>query len=189
MDFLPKAFLAWLPLAVAITGVSALVYLAIQQDLRQGADDPQIQMAEDAAAALDDGAKPVDVVPNDTIDIGASLSPFIMVFDTQGDLIVGNAALRGAAPALPDGVFDTKGWRRAESDRFTWQPEAGVRAAVVLVQAESGEYVAVGRSLREVEAREGQLGEETVLLWLVTMLGSFLAMLLVRFLLKAGRSE
>ena len=41
----------WLPLAIATAGLCALVYLTEQQSLRMGANDPQIQMAEDAAAA------------------------------------------------------------------------------------------------------------------------------------------
>ena len=42
----------WLPLAAVTTLLCGLIYLAVQQSLRWGANDPQIQMAEDAAAAL-----------------------------------------------------------------------------------------------------------------------------------------
>jgi hypothetical protein len=189
MHFFSRTFIAWLPIAIAVTGLSGLVYLAIQQDLRQSADDPQIQMAEDAAVALDAGAKPTDVVPDDSIDIGASLAPFIMVFDTQGDLVVGTAELHGAAPSLPAGVFDASGWKTPESDRFTWQPEAGVREAVVLVRGENGEYVAAGRSLREVEKRESQLTDEVLLAWAATLFGSLVLALFARFLLRGGPGE
>ncbi len=42
----------WLPLALVIVAMSGLVYLAVQQALRLSANSPQVQMAEDAAAAL-----------------------------------------------------------------------------------------------------------------------------------------
>jgi hypothetical protein len=53
----------WLPLAAVTTLLCGLVYLAVQQSLRQGANDPQIQMAEDAAAALVAGSTPESVLP------------------------------------------------------------------------------------------------------------------------------
>jgi len=49
----------WLPLAAALTGVFAFIYLTVQQDMRMGLNDPQIQMAEDAAGALASN-QPVD---------------------------------------------------------------------------------------------------------------------------------
>jgi hypothetical protein len=42
----------WLPIVVVITALSGLVYVAVQQALRQDANDPQIQMAQDAAETL-----------------------------------------------------------------------------------------------------------------------------------------
>ena len=45
----------WLPLAVLTFAFCGLVYLAVQQDLRIGANDPQIQMAEDIASAITGG--------------------------------------------------------------------------------------------------------------------------------------
>lgn len=180
------AFLAWLPLGLAITGISALVYLTVQQDLRQGANDPQIQMAEDAASAFQEGADPVSLVPNDSVEISTSLSPYIMIFDEQGDLVVGNAALHSTAPSLPQGVFDTRAWSAPVighhltwmvppgENRFTWQPEPGVRSAVVLVHVVGGQggFVAAGRSLREVEKREDQLSFNVFIAWILTMAGS-----------------
>src|SRR5260370_409106 len=76
-----RAAVTWVPLAVAVTGVAALVYGALQQDLRQGANDPQIQMAEDGAAKLNAGATPSAVVPSETIELATSLQPYVMVFN------------------------------------------------------------------------------------------------------------
>ena len=61
----------WIPIAVAVTGLAALVCGAIQQDLRQSANDPQVQLAEDAAAQLDQDVSPASVlrsVPSPSTD-------------------------------------------------------------------------------------------------------------------------
>ena len=42
-------FRVWAPFAVVICAFSGLAYITVQQSERQGANDPQIQMAEDAA--------------------------------------------------------------------------------------------------------------------------------------------
>ena len=46
---------SWVLITIIVTGLSGLIYVGIQQDLRQTANDPQIQMAEDIAAKLTDG--------------------------------------------------------------------------------------------------------------------------------------
>jgi len=53
----------WLPLLVVISAFSGLAYASVQQAYRQGADDPQIQMAEDTAYALDHGQVIGDILP------------------------------------------------------------------------------------------------------------------------------
>jgi hypothetical protein len=40
----------WLLIVIIVTGICGLIYGVVQQDIRQGANDPQIQMAEDAAS-------------------------------------------------------------------------------------------------------------------------------------------
>ena len=48
-------------LSMLLTLACGICYVAVQQTLRQSANDPQIQMAEDAAAALAKGEKPEGV--------------------------------------------------------------------------------------------------------------------------------
>jgi hypothetical protein len=45
----------WLPTTIITAGLCGLVYLTVQQALRMDANDPQIQMAEDAVSALNGG--------------------------------------------------------------------------------------------------------------------------------------
>jgi hypothetical protein len=52
MKFAFKFFRSWLPLAVVIVALCEQAYLTAQQLLRQGANDPQIQLSEDFAASL-----------------------------------------------------------------------------------------------------------------------------------------
>jgi len=47
-----KVFLKWVPFATTLTLICALIYGVVQQDLRQTANDPQIQIAEATASEL-----------------------------------------------------------------------------------------------------------------------------------------
>jgi hypothetical protein len=169
-----KAILrAWLPLAVAITGVCGLVYVTSQQMLRMGANEPQVQIAQDWAIALEQGYSADSVGSAAKVDIAASLSTFVAVYDDAGKLLASSGQLRGTDPLLPAGVFDYT--RRNGEDRVTWQPEPGVRVAAVVVHfggAKPG-FVAVGRSLRETERRDGQMMLISAAAWLVTLAATF----------------
>lgn len=150
-------FKYWFLVAVIIVGIYFFLYGAVQQVLRQGADDPQIQMAEDAAAKLSAGQAVQSVVPTDKVDIATSLAPYMIVFDANGTPIASSAQLNGQTPTLPSGIFDFV--RRNGEDRITWQPQDGVRSAVVVTQFKGSNtgFVLAGRSLREVEIREDNL--------------------------------
>jgi hypothetical protein len=134
-----------------------LVYVVVQQSLRQSANDPQIQMAEDAAAALARGQDAASIVPESQVDLGRSLAPFLMLFDDAGQVIGTSGLLHGQPPVLPSGVLAYAG--QNGEDRVTWQPEAGVRIATVIVHSggPNGGFALAGRSLREVEEREAQV--------------------------------
>ncbi len=147
-------FYKWLPLAIATAGLCALVYLTVQQSLRMGANDPQIQMAEDASSRLNAGTSAESVVPTTKVEIADSLAPFLIVFDDSGKVLASSATLHGAIPAYPVGVLDYVSLKG--QDRVTWQPEGGVRMATVVVQYKDG-FVMAGRSLTEVEKRESQV--------------------------------
>jgi hypothetical protein len=164
----------WLPLAAAITLLCGLIYLAVQQSLRWGANDPQIQMAEDTAAALSAGGSPQSLLPAARVEISTSLAPFMVIYNDKGEPLVSSGLLHGTVPLLPPGVFDYT--RQNNEDRVSWQPEPGVRIAAVVVAyggAQPG-FVLAGRSLREVEIRESQIEQVTGIAWLVTLLVSLL---------------
>src|SRR5512138_1801262 len=141
----------WLPLAIAVTGMCGLAFGLVQQVLRQGANDPQIQMAEDAAAALNGGASTESLIPKQPVDIARSLAPFVLVYDMSGKPLAGAGLLDGKLPDYPVGALEAS--KDGGENRVTWQPQPGVRIASIVVPDKVG-YVVAGRSLREVEKRE-----------------------------------
>ncbi len=179
-----KSFFYWLAGAGVITILSGFIYGAVQQDLRQSANDPQIQMAEDAARWLEGGALPLSVLPVITVDISQSLSPYLIVFNEQHNPLATSATLHGTTPVPPEGVFAFA--RTHGEDRLTWQPEIGVRSAIVVIHYGGPQpgFVLTGRSLREVEKREEKLSFMTTAAWLIALFVSLLGFLFVGYLGK-----
>ena len=164
------------------TGVALALYAIPQQVLRTGADDPQIQMATDLAARLnqvgvDDGLRQGVLVNNGgMVDMGRSLSPFLIVYDDQGRALGSNAQLNGVTPVPPSGVFDYV--RTHGEERVSWQPvrgSHGVRIAAVVERVNGPQpgFVLAGRSMREVEARIEHVKNLAELTW-IGMLGLIL---------------
>lgn len=147
----------WLPLAATTTALSGLIYLSVQQNFRQGANDPQIQIAQDSAQALQSGKPAQEVVGQIQVDLNKSLASFIIIFNDAQKLTASQAVLDGRIPTPPKGVFDYT--RTHKEDRVTWQPKTNLRIAAVLERFEGSNpgFVLVGRSLKEVELREEQL--------------------------------
>lgn len=152
--FLRRTVALWLPAAVGVSVMTAVVYAGVQQSFRRGADDPQIQMARDAAAQLSAGAAPVTVARGPSVDIAASLAPYVIVYGADDGVLASTALLDGHAPTPPTGVLAAA--RDHGSDAVTWQPRSGVRQALEVVSwsgpAGTGTVLA-GRSLQEVESR------------------------------------
>ncbi len=199
-SLISRAFALWVPILVATSGLFLFAYWGIQQEYRMAANDPQIAMAEDGAALLDQGASPASLVPRTeaqsagapTVDLMTSLDPWLAVFDASGTPLESSASLGSAPLQLPQGVFDTSTWKRVYAEqgvgmtipqnetRFTWQPSSSARQAVVLVRAaDHGYFVASGRSLREVEAREMTLTHGAALFWGVSELAALVVIFLI----------
>jgi hypothetical protein len=149
-----RALALFIPAAVAATLCCGFAYALVHFELRAGANDPQQQLAEGAAAELDAGASPSTAVGQTKVDVAASLAPFIVVFDPRGNVVATDGILDGHDPVPPRGVLDSA--RENGPDAVTWQPRPGVRVATVTV-GWSGGSVLAGRSLRVVEHREDQV--------------------------------
>lgn len=167
-----KSLSPYLLLALAAclaTLLCGLIYVAVQQDLRMTANDPQIQMAEDSAARLTAGQTAVQVIPPGLTDIAHSLAPYLIVYDDQNRPLASSATLDGQTPVLPTGVYaDAKA--KGET-RISWQRRTDVRSAVVMVYHSGPHpgFVLAGRSLREVERRESALTQMVGIAWAVSL--------------------
>lgn len=180
---------AWLPLAFALTVVCGLIYGTVQQNYRQSANDPQIQMVEDIIDALNTGLQPENLSSPTKMDIAKTLSPFMIIYDATGTPIVSSGYLNNQVPTLPAGVLD---YAKAHGQhRLTWQPRPDVRAAAViqyyqapaspdLKNGQAG-YVLAGRSLRDIEKNENQTFYLTLIGWIISLLGSLIIMLLLNW--------
>ena len=164
-----EVFKKWTPLAIAIVAMGGLVYIAVQQDLRISAYDPQIQLSEDIANQLALGADPTTYGSAQKTDIKKSLDSFIMVFDDRGNVLVSSATLNNEVPKFPSGVLDYT--RDNKEDKLTWQPQKGIRQAIVVTRykGDNPGFVVIGRSLREVEIRIDNLGKMTLLAMITTL--------------------
>jgi len=164
--------------AAAVTVVVWFVYAAAQQTYRTAADDPQVQWAGDAAAALAHGAAVSAVVPAGAVDPASSLAPFVIVYGADGAPLAGSCRIAGAVPAPPPGVLARA--RAAGEHRVSWRPRGGVRVAAVLRRVDdgSGRVVLAGRSLREAEERTSRLLAMSALAWAALLVTAVAAALL-----------
>jgi hypothetical protein len=161
-----STFLTHFTAAIIVTGIFLTIYATVQQAHRSGANDPQLQLARDIDAKLSSN-KPFDqLLPNDSIDISKSLGNFVTIYNSNGTPFQSTGMLDNKLPQPPAGVFDFT--RNNKEDVFTWQPREGVRVATVLEATPTG-FVAVGRSLQEVEAREANLVNIVIIAWVVCM--------------------
>jgi hypothetical protein len=167
--------------AVVLAGISTILGLALyaipQQVLRQGLNDPQIEIATNLAAVLGrygvkdgllQGALP-SFGQGGRIDVEQSLSPFVIVYDDAGQPLGWNGILDGKPPVPPAGVFSYA--RTHGEDRISWQPSSAagvVRIAAVIerVQGAQPGFVLAGRNMREVESREELISKMAGLAWL-----------------------
>lgn len=170
-----KGFLSDLPIILPLwflaTALSALVYGAVQQNYRQSANDPQIQMAEDSAKILSSGIPAASVVGLVKVNPADSLAPFLIVYEEAGKTVASSAILNGQTPTPPPGVFDFV--RKNGEESLTWEPSPEVRVASVVrhLTASAGGFVLAGRSLREVEIRENRLTTMVFFAWLIAIIG------------------
>jgi hypothetical protein len=171
------SFVYWIPLATLAVLVAGMVYLTVQQSYRSSANDPQLQMATDAANALDAGADPQSLVPADKIDIATSLAPYLAIYDSSARLVASSATQHGQPLDVPSGVFASA--KASSPNVVSWQTTTGERSAIVVMPSSEG-YALAGRSLRPTEEREDQLLQQVAAACIVTLVGTYLAVLAMR---------
>ncbi len=154
-----------------VTFFSLLIFGTGQYILRSGADDPQVQIANDTVAGLNAGY-PVDAIspgPGKTIDKGTTA--FVLVYDQDGNPIAGSALYKDKIPQIPKGVFAHA--MKSGDHRVTWQPAKELRFASVIIPYKSPTvegFVVSARSLKETESRIAKLGSFVFTSWILMML-------------------
>jgi hypothetical protein len=180
MSKLKNIIRIWLPFAVVISAFCLLAYATVQQALRQGLNDPQIQMAEDTAYALNNGATADSVITGTKVEMSRSLAPFIDIYDSNGKAMAGSGLLNGQLPDYPKGALD--GAKQNGDNRVTWQPNADVRIASVVLPYNNG-FVMAGRNMREVEQRESQTEMFAGVTWILALIATFIMIAFGEFVL------
>jgi hypothetical protein len=166
----------WLPIAVATTVLSLVLFAAVQQNYRQSQSDPQIQMAEDGALALASGGVPAGIVPRGLkVDVAQSLSPWIAVYDSAGVPLESTGVSNNAPPKLPIGLLEIAK-DPDQNNRVTWESSTEARQALVIVYVpKTDQYVVAGRNMREAEARIWQMQTLVLLGWLFALAATLVA--------------
>src|SRR5579875_2687818 len=151
---------------IIITIIMGLIYGSVQQTYRSNANDPQTQIVHDLKNRFQNDKT---VLFDDSVDLEKSLAVFKESFDANGNPLQSSGFLNGKLPQLPKGVFD---FVKTHSEEWvTWQPQTNVRMAmgVIRVNAAPVAYLAVGRSLKEVEERVSKLTTMVALAWALCM--------------------
>ena len=153
--------------AVIITIIFGTIFHVTQQNYRQSANDPQVQLAEDTAAQLNKGARPEQPAANALLEIDKTLSPFVIIYNASDTPAFANARLNNTIPTPPTGVLEFA--KERGENRVTWQPTSTLRIAAV-VKPWNGGTVLVGRSLRELEMRTQKMALTIAVCWLISLI-------------------
>ncbi len=145
-----RRLLSWLAALAILVVVFGTIYGTVQQSQRSAANSPQIQLAEDTAAALNAGDPPL-VLVHSSVNIAKSLAPFTTIYDKSGNVVISSGYLNGKPAKAPVGILTAANGQTYHA--ITWQPQDNVRIAAVTVAAKNY-YVLSGRSLTEVEKNE-----------------------------------
>jgi hypothetical protein len=170
---------AWLAIAGTATLVLGGAYAMVQQSTRLSADDLPLNTAQVAKQELQVGSNAKDVIPTLKTDLRNDTSVFIIITDGTEHVLASSAVLDGRTPLPPKGVFDYTGAHG--TDRFTWQPVNGVRAATRVTkygQAPDDGFIIAGQSLKPYEDRISKYTLIGLAAWLAVLAWSYLLVLL-----------
>lgn len=171
----------WLLSIILVTFLCGLIGVVAQQSYRQNANDPQIQIAEDMASAFENNQFTDEIIKSSfesfmptkmSVNMETSLSPWIQIYDESGEVIESSVITSDAQsiPRVSKGIFDAV--KKGGEDRLMWQPKKGIRQAIVVTKFSGlkNGYIVAGRSLTEVEKREGGLYKMTAIAWVLMMI-------------------
>ncbi|QNE36366.1 hypothetical protein [Leifsonia shinshuensis] len=124
-------------------GGLATLYVVEQQAGRNAVEDAP-------RALLSTGVATAASTQPDRVDLTYYLGTFWVQYDQTGKPIAGNGYLDGVLAQVPKGVLDTA--KATGEDSVSWQPERGLRYAIV-AQPVGPDVVVAGQSLQPTEER------------------------------------
>ncbi|MCI0157040.1 hypothetical protein KNO15_10070 [Leifsonia shinshuensis] len=129
-------------------GALATLYVVVQQDGRHAVEDaPRALLSAGATSA---GATDANAARSNNLDLDHYLGTFWVSYDAAGRPTAGDGYLGGSLARVPHGVLQTA--QATGEDAVSWQPEPGLRFAIVAQPLGDGVIVA-GRSLQPTEQR------------------------------------
>jgi len=162
-----QRILGWVAAALIVTIVFGSVYLTLQHIGRQGVNDAPAAAA--AAQVQNIGSEPIS---GPRLELTKDSGLFVIVYGEDNKPVSTTVTLHGEVPDLPVGVLDTT--RTAGTDAVTWQPEPGLRMAVVARQV-SGKVVVAGQSLTPFENTDKEAQLVLTAAWLTSVVVPALA--------------
>lgn len=171
-----RIFIFWISLMFVITFTCSLVYLAIQQSIRMGANEIPAQFTAETLIKLENGQSAESSVPAEKTDVLKSLNAFVMVYDKNKNLI-GTSGITGSEKiSYPKSALDYL--EKNGESRVTWQPKSGLRFATVAIKYDNG-YIVAARSLLETENLIGIIGKLVIAAWLSCIAFSVFALCII----------
>ena len=150
----------------------AFIYFLMLHHIRASADELPLRITELLINRIEEQARPIpqSFSEFERVDMQRNQDPITMTYDSAGVMQTTNAWLHGSCPSLPRGSLYYA--RKNSENRLTWQPEKGVRYAMVIVPFDyygKKGFVAGGASLKEPEKRIASVQWLTIIAATITI--------------------
>lgn len=178
-----KALPIWLPFAIGITLLAGAAYFFVPRFAAANSTGPLARLAEQAVEKLEAGRPIPQVVPGQVNDIVRTPTPYLMVFDPQGNVLASSGSFRGQQPQVPSGLFtflQGDGWDGAE-----WQPAPGIRQELAIRRYADG-FVLAGRPVTSAQDGDPAVRRLIVALWVAALVSTLALVALRRRPLRAA---
>jgi hypothetical protein len=142
-----KRLIPWLVSLVVVSLLFGSVYVSLQQIGRMADEDVPAALALAQLSA----PNPQALSSDNPVDLAKGPGTFVNVYRNDGTPVAGSGTLSGGVPRLPQGVIEST--VRTGQDRVTWQPQAGIRYAIV-ARAARDTVVVAGQNLQPSETRD-----------------------------------
>lgn len=158
---------------LVLVAIFSIVFISIcytgRLVLRQQANDPQVEVTEQVAGIIRQGA-PLEAIVSgaEQIELTQSDALFVTIFDKDKNIAGSTAVVNGQSLSVPAQNFDLA---KAQGDyRFDLEVAEGRKMAAVLKPIDDSAYVLAGRSLAEFEKRADTLSLPIWIGWGISVL-------------------